>query len=161
MGKPLPLLAANIQQVKKVADLEFVPERLYKKFWPGPLTIVLPAKSALAPAAIDQNGRCAIRISSDPEANSLASYFDFPLTASSANISGEKPAGSINELSEVFFLGNTKCGLALWKNNSTASSPSTIVDAVKDCEGQWQLRILRSGVIDKGQLRRENFKIIE
>ncbi|HEY6005102.1 MAG TPA: Sua5/YciO/YrdC/YwlC family protein, partial [Anaeromyxobacter sp.] len=46
-GKPLPLVAGSRAQVDEVAELEGAAARLADAFWPGPLTLVLPARAGL------------------------------------------------------------------------------------------------------------------
>src|SRR5512143_3392741 len=47
-GKPLPLVAADFAQVEEVAVLEGRAARLAARLWPGPLTLVLPARAGLS-----------------------------------------------------------------------------------------------------------------
>ena len=59
--KPLPLLAAYAAQVDAVAELAAMPKGLLA-FWPGPLTVLLPARSCLPPALVNAQGLAAVRL---------------------------------------------------------------------------------------------------
>lgn len=75
--------------------------RLIAKYWPGALTLVLPARSGL-PGPLVQDGCVAVRISSHPTARALVSAFGAPLTTTSANRAGEPPATTPEAVEEVF-----------------------------------------------------------
>jgi L-threonylcarbamoyladenylate synthase len=66
------------------------------RFWPGPLTIVLPAKHGL-PFEVAHTGEIGIRVSSDPIARELARRVG-PIAATSANFSGSREKTKVTEL---------------------------------------------------------------
>jgi len=76
--------------------------RLAECYWPGPLTLVVPAISRLPDAVISGDGSIGIRVSSHPIASRLAQGFGGPLTTTSANRSGEPSAVSLAELERYF-----------------------------------------------------------
>jgi L-threonylcarbamoyladenylate synthase len=96
---PLPLIAADRAQVERIARIPPEAEKLMACFWPGPLSILLPA-SAQVPAA-SGTGMVAVRIPSHSGARDLAHAVGEPLVASSANISGAPPAKDVNSLDPV------------------------------------------------------------
>jgi tRNA threonylcarbamoyl adenosine modification protein (Sua5/YciO/YrdC/YwlC family) len=69
--------------------------RLIDCFWPGPLTLVLPARSDLPPALTAGSGTIGVRVSSHPTARALVDALGEPLTTTSANPGGEPPAGDV------------------------------------------------------------------
>ena len=101
LSMPLPVILGSREQLDLVAcppqdmadDLEAL-----TAFWPGPLTLLLPAKNGLHEALTGGTGNIAARISSHPVARSLALACGFPIVSSSANISGKKAVTSANEL---------------------------------------------------------------
>ena len=95
--KPLPLLAASVEQVRAVACLEAMPEAL-AAFWPGPLTVLLPARPALPAALVNERGQVAVRVTPHPVAAALALGAGGPLTASSANLNGRQPVCRVEQL---------------------------------------------------------------
>lgn len=67
-------------------------------FWPGPLTLLLPARPGLPEALTGGTGRIALRVSPHPAARALALACGFPIVSSSANISGRPPVTQAVEL---------------------------------------------------------------
>ncbi len=91
--KELPLIASDITMVASVCDTgdsRFVD--LAAKFWPGPLTVVLPS--------IDRSRTFAIRVSSHPVARQIAQAFGSPIVSTSANRGGEPPTFDPKHLPE-------------------------------------------------------------
>jgi L-threonylcarbamoyladenylate synthase len=85
-GKPLPLVAADPDQVRRLARLTPVAERL-ARFWPGPLTLVLPALAGLPRTLLASGTTLAVRVPRSALARELCA--DGPLISTSANRSGE------------------------------------------------------------------------
>lgn len=124
--KPLPLIASDRPAVMQAASAwPEDAEILARKFWPGPLTLVLPASPLLPSALHGGTGRIAIRISSHPVATMLAKAVGGLLISTSANRAGEVPpcssavvAGELMENVQAFLnTGDLPGGL-----------PSTIID---------------------------------
>ncbi len=90
--KPLPTIISSCDQLALLAQ-EVPPASrvLMERFWPGPLTLVFPARSHLPPLLTAGTGTVAVRCSSHPVAIELAKAFGGPITATSANISGRPP----------------------------------------------------------------------
>ena len=98
-GKPLPLLAADLAQVLEVASaLGPAAERLAARFWPGPLTLVLPAAPNLPEVLSAGTGTVGVRIPGSPIARALAAAAGGALISTSANLSGGPPPASPEEL---------------------------------------------------------------
>ena len=88
--KALPCIVSGIEQLGSVAS-EITPlaSELASRFWPGPLTLIVPARASVAAAS--DNGTVAVRVSSLPLAREVAAIAG-PATATSANVSGAPPA---------------------------------------------------------------------
>jgi L-threonylcarbamoyladenylate synthase len=112
---------------------------LARAFWPGPLTLVMPARGGLPVALIGPDGGVGVRVSSHPVARALALGLGRAITATSANRSGETPARTIAEARVA--LGTT-VKVFVEGGTLTGGAPSTIVQC--DHTG-W--RLLRAGVI--------------
>ena len=95
--KPLPLLAAHAAQVDAVAERAAMPKGL-AAFWPGPLTVLLPARACLPQALVNDDGLVAVRVTPHPLAAQLAAEAGGVLTASSANLSGGEAVRSLQQL---------------------------------------------------------------
>jgi L-threonylcarbamoyladenylate synthase len=141
--KPIALIAADALSAFRIAR-EIPPgaRLLADTFWPGPLTLVLPACPGLNEVLVGASGGVGVRVSPHPTARSLAAAAGGLLTATSANLSGEPPArtlvqarAALGALISVYLDGGTL----------TSERASTVVDFGADgCA-----RIVRSGVIDR------------
>jgi L-threonylcarbamoyladenylate synthase len=136
--KSLSMILSGIDQLEALAEALSSEERLLvKKFWPGPLTLVVAAKPGTSPAAPDDT--IAVRVSGLPLARSLARALGSPITATSANRSGSTPATTVAGV-ERYFAG--EIDLILDGGACPGGLPSTIVDARKG-----EPRLLRQGRI--------------
>ena len=111
---------------------------LMRRYWPGALTIALPAQSGL-PSALVDDGFIAVRQSSHPTAQALVAGLGRPLTTTSANRAGEPPA-TTDEAVEEIFAG--RCRI-LHGGATVGGAPSTLVRV----RGS-KLEILRRGAIE-------------
>ncbi|HSU91431.1 MAG TPA: L-threonylcarbamoyladenylate synthase, partial [Sporolactobacillaceae bacterium] len=123
-GHPIGLIAADTSMAFSLArEVPIDARRLAEAFWPGPLTIVIPARDGLAPELTGPDG-VAVRVSPNPLARALASGLGHPITATSANLSGHPPAKSIAEARAAF---DEKVKVYLEGGNLSAAAPSTLV----------------------------------
>jgi L-threonylcarbamoyladenylate synthase len=97
-GKPLPLIAADLGQVEEVAAVDAAARALAARFWPGPLTLVLPAAPDLDPLVTAGSGTVAIRVPGSELARALAREAGGALVSTSANLAGEPPATTAGAL---------------------------------------------------------------
>jgi len=106
LALPLPVIIADISQLASVTLLpDFIKEDLdllTQNLWPGPVSIILPARVTLSPLLTGGTGRIAIRQSSHPVAVELAKKTGEPLVSSSANVSGTAPVTQISEMDKTF-----------------------------------------------------------
>jgi len=148
--QPPPVLIPGIPTLDALA--ETVPDEvreLVKAFWPGGLTIILPARSSLSWDLGETRGTVALRMPSNRIALELLSETG-PLAVSSANLSG-KPA-AITAIEAERMLGDS---VAVYLDGGTAGEGyapagdpgSTIVDATGLLKPHGKLTIVRSGVI--------------
>jgi L-threonylcarbamoyladenylate synthase len=92
IDKPPPILIADEAMLERLVAHVPAPARaLMARHWPGPLTLVLPAREGL-PSAIVSEGSVGARLSPHPIATALVRAFGGPLTATSANLAGAAPA---------------------------------------------------------------------
>jgi len=100
---PIPVLIADPAMLDMLVAA--IPERakaLMDTFWPGPLTLVLPARNDIPKPLVSANGGIGVRISSQPIATQLVASLRRPLTATSANPSGKRPARTVAEAKGYF-----------------------------------------------------------
>lgn len=147
----IPTLAALAERVPDEVDA------LVQAFWPGGLTIVLPASPSLVWDLGETKGTVALRMPKDTIALELLSETG-PLAVSSANLTGRPAARTAAEAEAMLgdaisvYLDGGEAGSAYDRIEGKDSS-STIVDATALAAGVGGLRILRHGVISAEQLR--------
>jgi L-threonylcarbamoyladenylate synthase len=100
---PIPVLVSDEAMLSQlVAAVPRLAKRLMECFWPGPLTLVLPARANIPKPLLNATGGVGVRISSQPLATQLVQASGMPLTATSANLSGAEPARTLIE-AKIYF----------------------------------------------------------
>jgi L-threonylcarbamoyladenylate synthase len=90
-NSPIALIGGSDQDLSVITDR--IPETakyLMKAFWPGPLTLIFHASRRIKPRLTGGSGKIGLRISSNPLALALAKALGRPITATSANLSGNR-----------------------------------------------------------------------
>ncbi len=143
-GRPVGLIAADAAMAFSIArETPLDARRLADAFWPGPLTLVLPARDDIADELKGPDG-VGMRVSPNPIARALSAGIGRPITATSANLSGEAPASTLENARAA--LGE-KVKVYLEGGNLTASAPSTVV-AING--SGWKM--VRVGAISENQI---------
>jgi L-threonylcarbamoyladenylate synthase len=136
----IPLIAADRAQVITwVAPLDATAARLADHFWPGPLTLVLPAGDQLPRSLLAGGTTVAVRVSAHPVAAALARALGRPITATSANRSGQPPTALVDEVDAA--LGGA-VDLVVDAGACPGGPPSTIVDLTGSAP-----RLVRDGAV--------------
>ena len=120
------------------SEISPLAERLMARYWPGPLTLVLPAHPGL-PAAIVADGFVAVRHSPHPLAQSLVTAAGRAITATSANPAGEPPPSTAAAVAAYF--APPAC-LILDGGTTPGGRPSTLARV-----HGGDLEILRQGAV--------------
>ncbi len=140
LEKVFPLIV-NLKNINMVVSyLPPLAESLIKQYWPGPLTLLLPAKLDLS-AEIVLNNKVAVRMPGESFALDLIQASPFPITATSANISGMPPAKDVAKVIEYF--QHSKDNILLINGGKLKGVPSTILDVTTKPP-----KILRQGVLE-------------
>jgi L-threonylcarbamoyladenylate synthase len=93
--RALPLLVSDLVMAEDLAgELSTRFFLLARKFWPGPLTLIVPASAKVPLKVTGNTGRLALRQSPSAVAQGLLEYLGQPLIATSANISGQPTCSS-------------------------------------------------------------------
>src|SRR4051812_12082310 len=88
--RALPLIAADAAQVTThLGRLSAVAQLLAERFWPGPLTLLLPAAAALAADVTGGTGKGGVRVPPDAGGRAVCAAAGQPITATPAHPSGE------------------------------------------------------------------------
>jgi len=145
LTKPSSIAFRDLEQAKKFLEFAPVAMKLAKKFLPGPLTIILNSK-----IEFDEflgGNKVSVRIPDNKVAQAILNEIKFPITATSANLSGGKEPVEVKDFVEQIgdrvdlILDSGKCG---------HGKPSTVVDVSSS-----DIQIVREGVISKEQLYAE------
>jgi L-threonylcarbamoyladenylate synthase len=142
---PIPVLIANRVMLERlVLDVPPLAETLIAHFWPGPLTIVLPARPEIPHPLVNAAGGVGVRISSQPIAKELVQALGHPLTATSANPSGKPAARTVNQAKEYFF---GQIDIFIDGGTLTSKTGSTVVELADE-----MIKLIREGDIARSKL---------
>src|SRR4030042_4330850 len=140
--KAMPLIIGNKGLLTVVAaSINDTALSLIDRFWPGPLTLIFLANENLSEYITAGTHKVAVRIPGESFALYLAITASFPITATSANLSGTSPAQDAETVIRYF---GDKIDLIIDGGHTSGGLPSTIVDVTGD-----KIKILREGVIKK------------
>jgi L-threonylcarbamoyladenylate synthase len=124
--RALPLIAADRQQVTaQLGPLSATSARLAERFWPGPLTLLVAAPRELAREVTGGTGRVGVRVPANDVARAICRAAGRPLTATSANLSGEPPTADPDLVERT--LGD-RIDLLIDTGPARGGAASTIVD---------------------------------
>jgi tRNA threonylcarbamoyl adenosine modification protein (Sua5/YciO/YrdC/YwlC family) len=118
---------------------------LAARFWPGPLTLVLPGGDALPRSLLGPGGTVAVRVDPHPFPRALAATCGRPILSTSANLSGTPPPARAQDVSDEIIGG---VDLFVTETESLAGLPSTLVRV----ENDGRLEILRHGAIPESEI---------
>ena len=143
-NRSLPLLVSGVLMAQDLAkELSARFNLLARHFWPGPLTMIVPASAKVPLKVTGNTGRLAIRQSRSPAAQALLDWLDQPLIATSANLSGQPTCRSGIE---VFGTMDGRVDLVL-DGGTCAGQGSTTVDVT---EPYW--KVIREGAITEKEI---------
>jgi len=125
----VPLIAADLAQAERAGALGPVEHRLARAFWPGPLSLVVPARGHLSRRVVANDQTIAVRVPAHRVARDLAWAFGACITASSANLSGQSPVETVARIVEAKTL---PIEAVLDAGPTAGGLPSTIVRITAD-----------------------------
>lgn len=135
-SKPLAVLCANLEQIKAIAEVNEIAEKLINKFLPGAVTFILPAKEKVR--EIMQISTIGVRIPNSKLALSILEA-EGPMATTSVNESGEKPLDTYEEICAVY---QDKVEKIYKKTEPSSSLASTVIDVTGS-----NFKVLREGAI--------------
>lgn len=142
--RSLPLLVNDIVMAEDLAsELSNRFFILARRFWPGPLTIIVPASAKVPLKVTGNTGRLALRQPRSRIANDLIALLNQPLIATSANISGHPTCRSGIE---VFGVMDGRVDLVI-DGGVCSGAGATTVDVT---EPSW--KVIKSGTIDEKEI---------
>lgn len=140
--KPLAIFIKNIDELKKyVVESELSKElvNLIKKYWPGPLTIILKKKKDVLEHITEGTDNIGIRIPNDRFLLEILNNIDFPLAQTSCNISGESEYKNVTEIENKL---GSKVDLIVDGGEINDSKASTIIMVIDN-----KIEVIREGTI--------------
>jgi L-threonylcarbamoyladenylate synthase len=122
--KAIPVLLGDAEDIDKVtSEVPLMAKKLAQRFWPGPLTIIVPKHISL-PESVSATNTVGVRVPDHIVARSVL-HAAGPMAVTSANLSGQ-PSPSTAE--EVFAQLNGRISLILDGGKTPGGVPSTVVD---------------------------------
>jgi L-threonylcarbamoyladenylate synthase len=144
--RPLILLVSNIQMAKRLfSEISPLAQKAMQHFWPGGLTIILPAPPAIPKALLGGGNTIGLRWPNHAVVMGLIEKAGFPLASTSANLSGQPPA---REASVVLQSLEGEIDLLIDAGPAPLGGPSSVLDF----SAGESPRLLRPGSISRGQL---------
>lgn len=144
LNRSLPLLVSDVMMVEELAAE--LPARFYllaRRFWPGALTIIVPASAKVPLKVTGNTGRLAVRQSKSPLLAALLEVLNQPLICTSANISGQPTCRSGIE---TFAVMDGRVDLVLDGGLCTGQGATTV-----DVTGpDW--RLIREGAVSEREI---------
>ncbi len=144
--KPLSLLIESVEQAEYLARP--LPGAFYaitRKYWPGPLTIIVKASSRLPLKVTANTGNVALRVPAAKVPVEVIPAAGVPITATSANISGASECTTAEGVREQ--LGN-RISLIV----DAGTSPRDVASTIINMSEPGRISILRLGAIPEGEL---------
>lgn len=141
--KAIPILIADADDLDKVAAaIPDMARRLASRFWPGPVTLILPKRQTL-PQAVSATSTVAVRVPDHEAARALLRVVG-PMAVTSANMSGQ---ANPTTAEEVFIQLGGRIALIMDGGKTPGGIPSTLVD----CAGIMPV-VLRAGPISLAEI---------
>ena len=140
--KAFPIMCADLDQIRTIAEVDETAEKIIRAFMPGPLTVILRKKENIPAYVNGGQDTLAIRMATSDALRKLIEELGCPVFMTSANQSGEKTAETLDEIEQAcpklagMMKGETKFGKA-----------STILNCAGD------LRVLREGPIQMEEIQ--------
>ena len=132
----MPIIVSDFKMANEYFNFDKNSLDLAKKYWPGPLTLILNKKGK------NKGKGIAVRVSNNKIANQLTKKLGRPITATSANISGQDLCYNIFDAIKQFKNNKIKPDIFLDAGILPKNLPSTIIDARNK-----KIKIIRQGKI--------------
>lgn len=144
--KPVLILVSGPEMLTQVVrEIPAAARKLMARFWPGPLTIIFPAREDLPRLLTGSTGTIAVRQPRHDVTLKLLAALGFPVTGTSANRSGRPPLAAAAEVAAEF---GDEVELMIDAGPCPGGLPSTIVDATRTPP-----RLVRPGAVSADRLK--------
>jgi L-threonylcarbamoyladenylate synthase len=120
LAKPISIAVCDFEMLAAISRIDTPMEEFIRRFLPGPVTVVVPARKTIPGILTGGTGLIGIRIPTHDIARQVIERFDAPITATSANLSGGKDPQTPDECTVPHDL--------LIDGGKLSGTPSTVVD---------------------------------
>ena len=149
LTKPVPILISKLSDISEYCDVSSkILRKITEKFWPGPLTIVLPLIGDIPEEINNNSGFLGVRVPDHSFAVDLINLLGEPITGTSANISNIPPTKNLNEIKNSF-----KASICTYVD--IPCGKETLSSTVIKIDNDNEIVILREGPITLGQIEKE------
>ncbi len=158
-GTPVPVLINDAAMAERlVSDFPDMLRRLADEFWPGALTIVLPASDVVPEMVSAGTGTVGLRVPDHDLARELITMANTPLTGTSCNATGQPPTRDASVVSKQM---GGKIAVCIDAPCGENTLPSTVVGLLGDARNPTdanrpnnRIKLFRAGAIDIESLRK-------
>ena len=137
INKSFPIMCADMNQIKRIAIVNKISEKIINNFMPGPITLVLEKQETLTEFVTNGKDTVAVRLATSETLKELITLAGSPVFMTSANKSGMKECTNLDDVEKVCPLLD---GMLI--GNVVYGKSSTIVDCTSE-----EIKILREGPI--------------
>ena len=145
--KPVSIIVRDVEMAKKVASFGREIEKILEKILPGPITVILYKKKILSDILTGGSKKIGLRIPDCKFTKVLMEKLDFPITATSANVSGKPASGDIEEIRSSFAKASEDKPDLFLDVGRLSGQASTVIDLTGA-----KPKILRTGPVTKEEL---------
>ncbi len=145
--KPVPVMVRDIAMAKELAFVDRKIEKVLAAVWPGPVTVILEKRDIVPDFLTAGKKTIGLRIADCRLTRTLMANLEEPITATSANFSGQPPLSSAAEVVKIFDKAYPRPDLILDAGQLPARSPATLLDLTSS-----QPKVLRVGPTNKKDL---------
>jgi len=145
--KPVPIMVKDIEMAKQLAYIDARTERALREVWPGQVTVILEKRPIVPDILTAGRKTVGLKIPNHHFTQLLMESLNEPITATSANLSGEPSLCSAAEIIKIFNKAYPRPDLILDAGELPPSPPSTVLDLTSS-----QPKITRVGPITKKDL---------
>lgn len=142
-NKPISIIVKNLKQAREYSVVDNRTNKLINRYLPGKLTVIVEKKDNLPENLTGGYSYVGLRIPDCEIIRRLMEKIDFPITATSANISGGKEPYSVKEILKQYQARERKPDLVVDVGILEKNKPSTIVDLSEE-----KIKLIRSGPIN-------------
>ena len=143
-NKNFPIMCANLEQIKEIAQVSEKAEKIIQSFMPGPITLIF-LKTAKVPEFVNKgSNEIGIRMATSKALEELILKLGEPIYMTSANLSGKPVCKSQNEIKNTLPMIE-----GILDGKVSYEQASTIVDCTSD-----EIKIIRQGPISIEQIKK-------